>query len=116
MRKPILTLLSIFVTIAVRAADEGPCKKDIETFCPMVVKGTPLIECLSSHAKELSPGCQERYKDMEARNRHTAKDCREDVERFCSDRVPGGGALIKCLVDNKAKVSKACKATLERKR
>jgi hypothetical protein len=116
MRYTILILLSIFTFHTVQAADEGPCKKDIETHCAMVAKGSALVECLSGHEADLTPACKDKFNDMKARNRHTAKACRDDVEKFCSDQKPGGGALIKCLVQNKAKVSKACQETFNRKR
>lgn len=38
-----------------------------------------------------------------------AGPCREDVEKFCKDVKPGGGAIIRCLKENQDKLSQTCK-------
>ncbi len=112
-----LLVFSMLTSFApARAADDGPCKKDIETFCQKVPKGKALVECLTGHAQELSPSCKEKYMDMKARNRHASPACHQDVEKFCSNLKPGGGALTKCLYDHKAELSKGCQESFERRK
>ena len=38
------------------------------------------------------------------------KKCAGDVQKFCADIKPGGGAILKCLRDNEADLSAECKA------
>lgn len=40
--------------------------------------------------------------------------CKADIQKFCSDVKPGGGAIIKCLKDHAADLSPECKARGER--
>ena len=46
----------------------------------------------------------------EAANMRTA--CKADYKRFCSDVSPGGGRIVKCLKENEASISQACKSAL----
>jgi hypothetical protein len=39
--------------------------------------------------------------------------CGADVKKFCSNVTPGGGRLIKCLSEQKDKVSAACRKSLQ---
>ena len=39
--------------------------------------------------------------------------CKEDIEKFCKDVKPGEGRIIKCLMDNKDKLSGGCLQELE---
>ena len=36
--------------------------------------------------------------------------CKADVERFCKDVKPGGGAIIRCLKQHESELSPQCKA------
>ena len=38
--------------------------------------------------------------------------CAEDVAKFCSDVMPGGGRIGRCLKANKSEVSQACKDSI----
>jgi hypothetical protein len=40
--------------------------------------------------------------------------CSKDIETYCAGITPGGGALAKCLHDNKAKLSSECKASRDK--
>ena len=39
--------------------------------------------------------------------------CGNDVKKFCASVTPGGGRLIKCLAEQKDKVSAACRKSLQ---
>jgi hypothetical protein len=41
------------------------------------------------------------------------KECREDIEKFCSDKDHGQGDVRECLIRHKVKVSEKCKKALE---
>lgn len=38
--------------------------------------------------------------------------CQADVKSFCKDVKPGGGSILKCLKENEAKLSQACRDNL----
>jgi hypothetical protein len=39
--------------------------------------------------------------------------CKEDIQKFCKDVKPGEGRIIKCLMDNKDKLSAGCIQEIE---
>jgi hypothetical protein len=38
--------------------------------------------------------------------------CREDVAKFCKDVQPGGGRVLKCMMEHENELSPACKANM----
>jgi len=43
---------------------------------------------------------------------HAQDPCAPDVAQLCKDVKPGGGRIVRCLKDNEAKLSNACRAKL----
>ena len=41
-----------------------------------------------------------------------ADACGTEIKQYCAEVRPGGGRILRCLRDNKAKLSDACKAAL----
>lgn len=39
--------------------------------------------------------------------------CMPDLKKLCSDVQPGGGRILKCMQDNRAQLSDACRAALD---
>ncbi len=48
-----------------------------------------------------------------ARAARTGGPCRQDVQKFCPDTKPGGGALRDCLKQHAAELSPACQEHLK---
>jgi hypothetical protein len=44
---------------------------------------------------------------------YVANECRDDLEKFCSNIKPGEGRLLQCIDKNNAKVSNRCKQALK---
>jgi hypothetical protein len=82
--------------------------KDVKAQCAGVQPGGGRIkDCLKTHLKDLSEGCQ--TKVLKA---VTAKACAADVKQFCKDSGAGGGKIEACMKTHVADVSDACKVAL----
>ena len=101
--------VALSMTPAARAArGTGPCREDVQKFCPDAQRGPALRDCLKQHASELSPACQEHVKHAKAKVEAWRQACQDDVQKFCPDAKPGGGALRDCLKQHEAELSPAC--------
>ena len=45
-----------------------------------------------------------------------AAACKADFERLCKGVQPGDGRIMKCMMDNKSRVSPACASAMDQKR
>lgn len=117
MRKNYFYLLPMFFITVMFANAEGNkniCAGDVEKFCKDIEKGEGrIVKCLNQHAGELSPSCeakhQERMTKIKERREKKRGDCKGDLEKFCKEITPGGGARIKCLKEHEAELTPACK-------
>ena len=86
----------------------GACLSDAKSLCAGVQPGGGKIrDCLKSHVKDLSDGCQAVL--LKAVN---AKACADDVKQFCADTKPGDGRVEACMKAHVADVSDACKVAM----
>ena len=86
----------------------GACVSDAKALCAGVQPGGGKIrDCLKSHVKDLSDGCQAVV--LKAVN---AKACAADVKQFCADTKPGEGRVEACMKTHVADVSDACKVAM----
>lgn len=86
------------------------CGEDLQRFCVGVRPGGGrLVQCLSSHTRELSEACGSAVADGGAKLRVA---CGEDLQRFCAGVQPGGGRLIQCLFSHTREVSAACESRI----
>ena len=86
----------------------GACLSDAKAMCPGVQPGGGKIrDCLKTHLKDLSAGCQAVV--LKAVN---AKACAADVKQHCADIQPGEGRLEACMKAHVADVSDACKVAM----
>ena len=86
----------------------GACLSDAKALCAGVQPGGGKIrDCLKSHVKDLSDGCQAVV--LKAVN---AKACAADVKQFCADTKPGEGRVEACMKAHVADVSDACKVAM----
>ena len=86
------------------------CKADIEKFCKDVKPGGgAIMKCLKEHDAELSAECKDRESAMKENTKTMQDACKADMEKFCQDVQPGGGAIMKCLKEHQAELSEPCK-------
>ena len=102
----------------------GPCSADVQKFCASVQPGGGrIMECLKAHEADLSPACkardekgQERREERKEAMEAIHAACKDDVAKLCGGVTPGGGNVMRCLRDNKDKVSATCKSTIAEER
>jgi len=92
------------------AIARGVCAPDVERLCTGVQQGHGRIAtCLMDKQAELSAECAQEIEQMRARARAFAQACKGDINKYCKGMRPGSGKLAKCLKDNQAKLTPACK-------
>ena len=108
---------SLLLVLAAGARAERPCGADIDKFCAQVEAGGGRIaRCLKSHENDLSPACKDHLKEVKGKLEEIHKDCQGDVDSLCKDVKAGGGRILRCLRQNEAKVSQACKDAMAKGR
>jgi hypothetical protein len=97
------------------------CKGDVEQYCKNVQPGQGrMMRCLHDNQAKLSASCKEQLAQIDEQRRQmhermhgVAEACKGDAQQYCKDVHPGGGRVARCLKDNEAKLSSACKAALK---
>jgi hypothetical protein len=100
----------------VETVKEG-CKAELETYCKDVTPGEGRgLACLYAYEDKLSNRCEYALYDAASQLEqvvnalaYVASECRDDLKAYCSDTIPGEGRILKCLDQNKDKVSERCK-------
>lgn len=116
--KLLILSLSLLLNISAFAQNaDHPCAADLKKFCAGVEKGQGRIaKCLKEHEKEISPACSEKMaagkEKMHAKAKEIVESCKDELQKFCKEVKPGGGAKLKCLESHKSEASDKCKATL----
>jgi hypothetical protein len=105
-------VLAVVVFLPSAVAAES-CAEDVRKFCADVPAGEGNIaKCLHQHREDLSAGCVEQMKADTKKLVEVSADCRNDVDRFCSDVEPGGGAIAACLLGHEQELDPACRKSI----
>jgi hypothetical protein len=97
------------------------CKKELETYCKDVTPGEGrVLACLYAREDKLSGQCEYALYDAAAQLEraltaltYVANECRDDLQKFCSDIRPGQGRLLACIDKNEKQVSGRCKQAMK---
>lgn len=105
------------------------CRADISTLCKDVSGLAARLQCLKSNQDKLSPDCIASIRSVlgavQAKAAAAAasgnaprplKACQQDLAAVCPDLAKGEGGRIKCLRDNRAKLSAICAEALDEAR
>ena len=104
---------------AVKIIGDG-CSKEIATFCGDVQIGNNrVLNCLHSHEKQLSDGCDAAIVKGKATisaalgdaNFYGAK-CGPDMKLLCADVEPGEGRTLACLIEHNTNITMRCYGAL----
>jgi len=93
---------------------KGECREDREKLCANVIKGNHkgMWQCMKEHEAELSEGCKNHIAQVREKSRDIKKACKADYKKLCKQVKAGEGRIIKCLKENEAQLSEACKGAL----
>lgn len=113
----VMALLTVGFAMNVQADDrhhEGPCAKDREKLCANVEKGEGrVMKCLKDNADKLSPECKAHREEMKASMKKMKESCHADAEKLCGDKKAGHGEKMRCMKENKEKLSHACQERMK---
>jgi hypothetical protein len=97
------------------------CFKEFETYCEDVTPGERrILACLYAHSDKVSTLCESALYDASAQLKrvmnalsYVANECRDDLEKYCSDVKPGEGRLIDCIGKKKDVITDRCKSAIK---
>jgi hypothetical protein len=111
-----LAMCAMAMLVTPVAAQQRPCREDLQKLCPDVKPGGPEArKCLKDNLEKLSEGCRQRITAARAqRQGYPArfKGCEGDLDKFCKDVMQGAGRLIKCLREHESDLTAECKTRL----
>ncbi len=97
------------------------CKKELDTYCKEVTPGEGrLLACLYAYEDKLSGQCEYALYDAAVQLEraltalsYVANECRDDLQKFCSNIMPGEGRLMACMDKNEKQISSRCKQAMK---
>jgi Cysteine rich repeat len=95
--------------------------KEFETYCKDVTPGEGrLLACLYAYEDKLSTRCEYALYDAAAQLEravtalaYLANECRDDLNKYCSDVKPGEGRVIDCIAKKKDVITERCKNAIK---
>ena len=97
------------------------CGQEFETYCKNVTPGEGrLLACLYAYNDKISTRCEYAIYDAAAQLEralntlsYLANECRDDLQKYCSDVKPGEGRLIDCIAKKKDAITDRCKNAIK---
>ena len=97
------------------------CKPEIEAYCSQVTPGEGrLLACFYAHGDKLSGRCEyalyegaAQLEQFAAGLTHLAKECHDDLMKFCADVELGEGRVGSCLLEHKGEATEACAKAMD---
>jgi Cysteine rich repeat len=122
MKRIIVTRLLVIaglLLMSVAQADDremrGACRAEMKKLCKDVQPGGGrLAMCLKQRESDLSPRCRERIAEAKQDRKELSEACKADAENVCKGIEPGQGRIMRCLAENKEKLSIGCQAEIAR--
>ncbi|EMM99401.1 hypothetical protein LEP1GSC021_0612 [Leptospira noguchii str. 1993005606] len=93
-----------------------PCSKDMEKFCDHRKSEGRLsqMQCLMEKESDLSSTCSDWLKLKKEEIRKSSEECFEDRNKFCKFVIPGGGRILRCLMNHESSLSNSCKEMIQK--
>jgi hypothetical protein len=115
----LLAILLCGASWATMAQVPGSCQNDVRQFCDKT--NGSAVDCLLDHQQQLSDQCYDGLKQQLKSSPPPASStpganhppqgpqaCKSDAERFCNGVQPGGGRIVRCLMDHSQELSDGC--------
>jgi hypothetical protein len=100
------------VQVEIDREKKNPCYMDLRRHCKSGLSATEQHRCLTVNEKELSNSCVQ-FRVTEAQKlKKMVELCEKDRLMYCPKAPFQNGMVLKCLKENAAKVTPACKALL----
>jgi hypothetical protein len=110
----VLFVMSFMIVASVYAAEENPCKQDMDKFCKNIEPGDGrILRCLTLSEDKLTPACKKQLVNIKKSVDEVQKACADDYAIFCSSLLPGQGRIAECLEKNQQIITPKCKAVLK---
>lgn len=119
--KTILVLALLLIGVGANARDVGPCHDDVQKLCGDIKPGKGgMIKCLKGKEDQVSQACKdhmtERKEVMKKNMEEVHAACSADREKLCGDVEPGKGRIMRCMKENRDKLSEECKTQMKEMR
>jgi hypothetical protein len=96
------------------AEESLTCADDIEKFCKEIKPGGGrILDCLKTHETKLAVSCRDKIGELKGIIKDCEQACSGDIAQFCKDVQPGGGRIIKCLMEYDKEISSSCRSKIE---
>lgn len=107
-------MLALSVAQAAENDDPGGCRAEMQKYCKDVKPGGGrMMQCMKQHEAELSQECRGRMAEGRKRMKSFSDACKQDAESLCKGVEPGQGQMMRCMLDNKDKLSAACREKMD---
>lgn len=114
MFKMLFTAAFFFSTLSFA---KGPCAEDREKLCAGIEKGEGRIaKCMKENEASLNQACRDHIAQMKTARKEVREACQDDAEVLCGDVEKGQGRIMKCIKENKEKLSAACQSEIQEKK
>lgn len=100
------------VQVEVDKEKANPCYMDLRKHCKRGLNANDQHRCLTLNEKELSNSCRQFRVTESTKVKKMVELCEADRLKLCPKAPFQNGMILKCLKENAAKVTPACKALL----
>lgn len=109
-----LLIISVLSLLSIQAVQADSCMQDVKKFCKDITPGGGRIQaCLKQHNSELSADCKKRSEKITSARDEIKDQCKQDVQKLCSDEIAGKGRKAVCLKENMNKLSQGCRSAMK---
>ncbi len=96
------------------AEGDGLCAKDKESLCKGVEHGQGrIMKCLKENKDKVSSECKAHMETMKEHAEDMKEACKEDRKKLCGEVKGHPKKVMKCMRENKDKLSAQCKSEIE---
>lgn len=96
------------VEVEKKRGEANPCYKDLRRHCKAGITASDQHRCLTINEKDISNACKQYRVKEDQKVKKMVELCEADRLKLCPKAPFQNGEIVKCLKENKAKVTKGC--------